>query len=99
MTEPIEQDEDRLQALVALGQFDDLEQLIHATWAGLLPEVPEVLSGIAVDEMEHTLFILEKMEATAGLIQRVSGYLEQLEASVPDEERLPKHRTRLGGMM
>ncbi|HIF42445.1 MAG TPA: hypothetical protein EYQ74_15285 [Planctomycetes bacterium] len=56
------------QALLGLGQFDDLEELIHATWDGLLPDVTEVLAGIAVDEMERTLPTLEKMEVAAGLI-------------------------------
>jgi tetratricopeptide (TPR) repeat protein len=86
------------QALLELGQLDDLEGLLHATWAGLLPDVPEVLAGIAVDEMEHTVSILVALGADGELVERVLGYLNQLDASVPDQEGLSKLRAQLESM-
>jgi hypothetical protein len=48
--------------------------------------------------MEHAVAILEKRSAVEELVQRVLGYLEQLEASAPDKEWLPTLQIQLEAM-
>ncbi len=70
------------QSLQLQGKTEGIEELIDESWSMLLPDVPEILHHIAIDELGHTVGLLRYMNADHALVERVHGYAEQLRASV-----------------